>query len=440
MPRSRVKAAVIAVSTVFLLLIVRSGGCETTTIDHRTLTLSECVAIGVKMNPSGLISQQSLKAAQEKVGEANAGYYPAMKISSAYTYTTPGEGMAAGSPDSYDNRFSVRQTLFDAGATASLVQGVRHTISAQEYDTAKTELDIRLTTSTLFIEVLKKQELLMVAKEMLASTEKHRQQAKALYQQGVSPRADVIKSEVQVESAKLTMVSADTAVLSAKAALSAFLGVPVTIAFEVDGHEVAAIQQRPVPEAREAREAAYHLRPELMGIKARLAAADAAIDQAKSGFYPNVSLDASYGWQESTFVPEDRKWGVGVSVTLPVFERLTTRSKVGQAAASRDGIKASEIQALRAVELEVEQAWLGLKDAHERQALTTKALEQATEDLRVSEGRYQEGVGTLLEVFDAQTAMTQSKTNQIVAAFDVATAQIKLNRAIGQRSTEETGK
>jgi len=440
MPTSRVKAAIFAVSAVFLLSTARGGGSETLTIDHKTLSLSESLAIGLKLNPAGEISRQGLKGVQEKIGEARAGYYPSMKLSSAYTHTTA-EGMGASPPDNYDNRLALRQTLFDAGATSNLIQGAYHTITAQEYDTTKTSQDIRLSVSTLFIDILKKEALQTVAKTTLAGTEQHRQQSQALYKEGVSPRADVIKSEVQVSNARLSVVSADTAVLSAKAALSAFLGVPVTTQFEVDGQEVERLPH-PLPEVRQALDQAYHLRPELMGVKARLAAADAAVNQAASGFYPNVSLDASYGWQESTFVPRDSKWGVGVTVALPVFEQLTTRSKVGQATANRDGVKAAETQLLRTVELEVEQAWLGLKEAHERQAVAGKALEQATEDMRVSEGRYQEGLGVILEVIDAQTALTQAQTNQVVAAFDIATARVKLDRATGQEqgSREETGR
>lgn len=443
MSRSRIKFVVFAISTAFLLStsIASGGDSEAITIDNKTLTLGECIAIGLKTNPTGEISQQGLKAIQEKIGEAKASYYPSLKFSTAYTYTSPALLMSKeASTDNYDSRLAVRQTLFDAGATSNLVQGVHHNITAQEYDTTKTGLDIRLTVSTLFIDVLKKQALLVVAKAMLTSTEQHRQQAQALYKGGVSPRADVIKSEVQVSTARLRVVSADNAVLSAKAALSASMGVPVTIQFEVEGQEVERMQHRSLSDVREALDQAYHLRPELMGVKARLAAADASVSQAESGFYPNVSLDASYGWQENTFVPTETKWGVGVTVALPVFEQLTTRSKVGQAMANRSIVKASETLAMRAVELEVEQAWLGMKEAHERQAVTVKALEQATEDMSVSEGRYQEGMGVILEVIDAQTALTQAKTNQVVAAFDIATARVKLDRATGQRPMEEIGK
>jgi len=69
--------------------------------------------------------------------------------------------------------------------------------------------------------------------------------------------------------------------------------------------------------------------------------------------------------------------------------------------------------------------------------VTKKAIEQAEEDMRVSEGRYKEGLGNILEVIDAQTALTQAKTNSVVATYDIANAIAKLDRATGEGMREE---
>ncbi|HCL81969.1 MAG TPA: hypothetical protein DHW81_07080, partial [Nitrospiraceae bacterium] len=124
---------------------------------------------------------------------------------------------------------------------------------------------------------------------------------------------------------------------------------------------------------------AHSGRPEIRGIRAKIDSAQINIKQAESGLYPSLSLDASYGWQESSFFPNDNKWSAGLTVNLPVFEQLTTRSKINQAAANRNGLKATELQTLRNVELDVQQAWLSLKEALERLGVTKKAIEQAEE-------------------------------------------------------------
>jgi len=429
---SRVKAAGAIVAVILLLVTGNVAGNEPVSIDGRILTLSQCIDLGLKTNPAGAISLQGLKAAREKIEEGRSGYYPSFKLSSGYTYTTPQDSMPQVSEDSYDTRLALRQTLFDAGATANLLKGIRHGVSVQEHEVSKTELDIAYNIRLTFIDTLKKQALLEVEKKARESSERHLAQAQALHQAGVSSRADVIKSEVQLSNARLNVVRAENAVLSAKAALSAFMGVEVTVQFALDGREVDSLPQAGLPEVREVRAEAVQRRPELKGVQARLEAATAAISQAESGSYPQVSLDASYGWQENSFVPADKKWGVGVTVGIPIFEQLTTRSKVAQAEAGRNGLKGAALQARRLVELEVEQAWLGLKEAQDRLPVSRKAREQAEEDLRVSEGRYKEGLGTILEVIDAQTGLTSARTNSVVAAYDIANAQAKLDRATGK--------
>lgn len=405
--------------------------------EGKILTLDECIRIGLKTNPSAEISLQSLRAVQEKIGEAKGGYYPSFKFSSSYTYTTPLEGKAAAAPDNYDTRFSVRQTLYDAGATSNLVEGLRQSIRSQEYDVKKTTLDIILAIKSAFYETVKRRDLLAVAKSSLISADKHLEQAKALFQEGLSPRSDVIKAEVQVTNAQLEVIKAENAALLAKANLAAAMGLPVITTFEV-AIEDPALQMPLLPTIGDTIKHAYEIRPEIRGIRAKIESAQTNIRQAESGLYPGLSLDASYGWQKDTFMPDDKKWSVGLTISMPVFEQLTTRSKINQAVANLNGIKSSELQTLRNVELDVQQAWVALKEALERLSVTRKALELAVEDIRVSEGRYREGLGNILEVIDAQTALTLASANDVVAMYDIANAKAKLDRASGEEMQEES--
>ena len=217
------------------------------------------------------------------------------------------------------------------------------------------------------------------------------------------------------------------------------MGQPVTTDFNVAA-EKEIEQLSALPSLKNVIVLAYEQRPELKGSRARIESAKASIDQAKSGLYPNLSLDASYGWQQGEFSPNEKKWSVGLTVGIPIFEQLTTKSKINQAAASLAGLKATETQTMRNVELDVQQAWLSLKEAMERLEVTKKTLEQAGEDMRVSEGRYKEGLGNILEVTDAQTALTQARTNNVIALYDIENAGAKLDRAIGKETMEETNK
>lgn len=437
MSAKRVELAVAGVLVIFLLFFNTGAYGETEGIEGRTLTLKECVSIGLKQNPQTEISQQNLKAVEEKVGEAWGGYYPSFKFSSGYTYTGQQEKTIQG-PDAYDTRFFVKQTLFDAGATSDLVRSIRHNITAQDFEVKKTAFDIVLGVKNTFYDVLKKKDLLEVSRTALTTAEKHLEQSKELYKEGLAPRSDVIKSEVQVSNTRLDVIKAENSLLSAKANLAAAMGQSVTTDFNVVSQDEGLLPA--LPPFKDALLLAYDQRPELKGSLAKIESAKASIDQAKSGLYPNLSFDASYGWQQGEFSPSEKKWSVGLTVGIPIFEQLTAKSKVNQAAANLASLKATETQTIRNTELDVQQAWLSLKEAIERFDVTKKTLEQAEEDMRVSEGRYKEGLGNILEVIDAQTALTQARTNKVVALYDSASSSAKLDRAIGKEIAEETNK
>jgi outer membrane protein TolC len=433
---NRAQLTVVGAVVVFVFIMLFNAGAYggTEGIEGKTLALRECISLGLKQNPSAEISAQNLKAAQEKIGEAWGGYYPSVKLSSSYTFTGQQEIMPLG-PDVYDTRLFVKQTLFDAGSTSSLVRSVRHNITAQDYEVKKTVSDIVLGVKSGFYDILKKRDLLEVSRTALTTVEKHLQLSKELYREGLAPRSDVIKSEVQVSNAGLEVIKAENALLSTKANLAIAMGQPVTTEFNIVSHDEGVLSM--LPSFKDLLLLAYDQRPELKGSRARIEAAKATISQVKSGLYPNISLDASYGWQQAAFEPSDKKWSVGLTVGIPVFEQLTTKSKMSQAAANLNGLQAAEIQTIRSIELDVQQAWLSLKEAMERLDVTKKTLEQTQEDMRVSEGRYKEGLGNILEVIDAQTALTQAKTNNVVAAYDIANAQARLDRATGKGTGEE---
>jgi outer membrane protein TolC len=437
MSANRTELAIICVIVLFLLLFNTVVYGETEGIEGRTLTLKECISIGLKQNPLTEISLQNLKAVQEKVGEAWGGYYPSFKLSSFYTFTAQQEIMPTG-PDAYDTRLFLRQTLFDAGMTSNLIRSIKHNITAQDYVVRKTAFDIVLGVKSAFYDVLKKRDLLEVSKTALKTAEKHLEQSTELYKEGLAPRSDVIKSEVQVSNARLDVIKAGNALLSAKAELATAMGQPVTTDFDAASQDDGLIPI--LPSFKDVLILAYGQRPELKESRARIDSAKANIDQAKSGLYPNLSLDASYGWQQDDFSPSEKKWSVGLTVGIPIFEQLTTKSKISQVAANLAALKAGEMQTMRNIELDVQQAWLALKEAMERLDVIKKTLEQAEEDMRVSEGRYKEGMGNILEVIDAQTALTQAKTNNVVVLYDIENARAKLDRAIGEETMEETNK
>jgi len=417
------------VLALFIVGAIDSAAASDVVIEGKVLTLEECIQIGLKTNPARDIAVQNYNIAGEKIGEARGPYYPVFKLSASYENKPPPPMTLTGL---YDERVTVKQLLFDAGATSYSLENAKHNMEAQKHDVKRAELDIVLSITTAFYEILKRQDITAVTKAALKTAEIHVEQTKTLYQQGLAPRSDVLKMEVQLSNAKLDVIKAAGDLLLAKATLSAALGLSATTDFEVRESKMRGDKDA-LPLIEDLKNIAYGQRPELRVSSEKIAASTAAIDQVKRSKYPNLSFEASYGYQKRVDFTKEEKWSVGLNLTLPVFEQLIAQSKLNQAVAGKEALSAIDVQLRRSIELEIYQSWLGLKNGIEKMQVTKITLDQAMQDMHTSEGRYKEGTGNIVEIMDSQTVVTQAAINNVIALYDVANARARLNRAVGNQ-------
>jgi outer membrane protein len=162
---------------------------------------------------------------------------------------------------------------------------------------------------------------------------------------------------------------------------------------------------------------------------------ETAIKMAKSGKLPSVSLSASNGWNGSVLPGSgDDDWSVGLSASWSIFDAGSTSAKVKQADASLDKAKEQLVQVKNSAALEVRQNYLSMQEAEKRIDTNKVAVGKAEEDLVIAREKYNAGVGTNLDVIDAQLALTQAKTNEIQALFDYNVNVAKIDKAIGLKA------
>jgi outer membrane protein len=124
-------------------------------------------------------------------------------------------------------------------------------------------------------------------------------------------------------------------------------------------------------------------------------------------------------------------WSAQLSLRWNIFQGWVTTAQEREARASLVGLGAQRDLLRQQVRLELEQARLALSGAKAALLATDEAVESARERLRLAEGRYQQGVGNIIEMGDAQLAMTQAAAQQVRARFDVSTARARLLLALG---------
>ncbi|MFN3480707.1 MAG: TolC family protein, partial [Thermodesulfovibrionales bacterium] len=178
-------------------------------------------------------------------------------------------------------------------------------------------------------------------------------------------------------------------------------------------------------------------RPDLRSIISKRKAAEQSVELVRKNYNPTISGTINYGWGGNNF-PLEREWNLGATLSIPIFNGYLTRYQVAEAEANLYAIKANEELLRQSIYVEVQQAYLNLKEAEERIPAAELVVRQATENLELARGRYEAGVGNPIEVTDAETSYVNARSAYIQALTDYRIAIAALEKAMG-RGYEEIG-
>ncbi|HND98825.1 MAG TPA: TolC family protein, partial [Plasticicumulans sp.] len=170
--------------------------------------------------------------------------------------------------------------------------------------------------------------------------------------------------------------------------------------------------------------------------EAELAAASARIGVAEAELYPKLTLSGTLGiaaTQVSNLGPSGAQtWSFGPALSLPIFEGGRLRSVVAAREAALDGARARYEQTVLGAVGEVETAAATLTETRARRAALVRSLAALQRALGHADDRYRAGVSSFLDVLDAQRALFVTEIEVARADRDLAAAQVRLHKALGQ--------
>jgi outer membrane protein TolC len=321
------------------------------------------------------------------------------------------------------------QTIYDFGRTSNSVKINRENVLSSQEDVAITRLNVILNVDQAYYGVLQGKHLITVAQETVKQTQEHLDQAHGFYQAGTKPKIDVTRAEVDLASAQLALIQAKNNYWVAHITLNNAMGLRQDLQYEIE--DTLAFKPRQITLA-EILNAAYEKRPELIQFKARMRGQDATINLAKASYYPVLSGNASY-LLRSTGFDDPFYWDMflGASLNFPLFSGFSTPAQIAQAKANLRSLQAQEENTKLNIRLEGEQAYLGLRVADEQIKVTEKAVTQAQENWDLATGRYQVGVGSPLEITDAEVSLANARANHIQALYNYKIAEARIEKAMG---------
>ena len=408
----------------FVLIMPLEAYAEELVNKDESLTLERCIEIALKKHPSVVAAKHSIDVNQNKIGEAKSNYYP--QLSSISGYNRYWDGL---SDQNYSTALSLNQNIYDFGKTTSQVNIQKFNLNAAQADLENTSDLVIFNVSQGYYTVLKNKRNRDVAQETVAQFDHHLKQAKGFYQAGTRAKFDVTRAEVDLSNSKLNLIKAENALRLAKVSLNNAIGLPYAPEYRIEDNLDFAKYALPLEEAVER---AYNNRADLQSLLAKKKAATESIELAKKGYYPTLSGSASYTWVNED-MSSQKGWKVGASFTIPLFSGFLTTYQVQEYEANLKVLNANEELLRQSILLDIQQAYLNLREAEERISNTQLTVKQAQENLDLVNGRYMAGIGNPIEVTDAQVSYSNAKTSYNQALYDYKIAQASIVKAMGEK-------
>jgi outer membrane protein len=251
--------------------------------------------------------------------------------------------------------------------------------------------------------------------------------AKGFFDVGTQPKSAVTRAEVDVATGQLNLITAVNNVNIFRLTLNQLMGIPINTPTEiVDNLAYIPVKYEPKDLLNET----FARRPEYKQIKAQYEQADYTVKQQFRNFFPNVVAQGTYGSAGSDM---NEAYSYGLQLNWTIFDGGNKIALYKQAIAQRDAALARVRDTELTIWQQVERAYVTVQQAEESIGAAQKGVESADENFRLSQGRFDAGVANIIELTDAQLALTtaQSQVAQALAAYWIAT--VELDRFIGRR-------
>ena len=419
---------------IFVLVGIVLCGISHASVQEEPLTLDQCIAIALERHPSLQGACREVAGAKAGVRASKSAALPQLAVAGAYTQNNgqPVGGFLSSPPEGFAAAISAKQLIYDSGRTPAAIRDANYSLAASAADYSDVEQTVVLGVRQSYYGVLAAEQLVVTQTQAGDLSELHLKEARARHDEGIAPKADVTKAEVEVSNAELGLIHAQSGVSLAYAALNNALGLPPTTSLKLTG-QVKTLQEQ--PKLEDLLNMAYCNRPELKRIDAQIQSAQAKVTVAGAATKPAVYLAGGDVWPRTisgTGPVNGSNWTIGVAVSQSIWDGGGTKARVEQAREAVGKLQADLANEKQQVGLEVQQAYLNVVEADQRMIAAAKLVEQADENHRIAQGRYKEGVGPMIDVVDAETQLTAARTSYVQAQLDALVGRAKLDRATGQ--------
>jgi outer membrane protein TolC len=399
------------------------------------ITLADALRRAARLDPNYVRALGAVdNAAWARRAAFSAMILPSVSVGSDYTsFSTSQFNVGTGAParSSATARIDARFELFAGGRKfATLSQAGADLESARAGEDQQRFLTA-LDTEADFYSVLSNHELVEVSRDRVRRAEEQLVVARARVVSGAAVQTDSLNLLLELNRARIGLLQDEARLRVARLALGQRVGSP-------GGIDAVPLDTARAPDLPltliEAMQQAVEQGPEYRVARANERSAEAAVRARRGSYLPSVFLSAN----ETTF--GDNFYPVGltrrtfvVSLSFPLWDNANRELAYARARNARELARATRADLERAAEVDVTSAWEAYQTARATTDYSVQALIVARESFRVQEARYRAGASTILDLLDAQAALTQAEADLVQSRYAARLALAGLEAILGRR-------
>jgi len=400
----------------------------------RQLTITDVVDIALTNNPATRASWSQARAAAFSFGSERGQYFPTVNATATLgrNQTPATTTRSAGRTTQYGPSISLNYLLLDFGGRSGSIERARQDLFAANLTHNATIQNVVLQAEVAYFTYMATSALLGAERSAIAEAQANLNAAQQRNRVGLATIADVLQARTALSQEELNLETVQGNLQAARGALAAALGLPANLPFEL----------QPMTEPLPVRTLALSVdsvindalrnRPDLQAARAQAEAAAQSVRVARSAALPSLTLNSNAGRTFSNprlFAGPSYSLQLGLSI--PIFNGFSHQYDIAAARAQADAVAALADQTRQQVVTEVFVSYYALQTAQQRVTTADDLLASATQAVQVAAGRYREGVGSIIELLTAQTALANARAQQVQARWQWYTSLAQLARDAG---------
>jgi outer membrane protein len=434
------------VTSLLIAGLVQSSLAAEGSSPSAVLTLDEAVKMALALQPQLQQMRAGTEAAYARADEARAPLLPRVDLAGTYFRGTanfaarpgsfPPTGTTVTRPASFRSfnfwqlGATASQLIYDFNWTWDRWRSAQATAESQRFSEYSFRLQTILNVQVAYFTVRARKDLVTVAQDTLNNQLRHLHQIEGFVRVGTRPEIDLAQARTDEANARVMLINAENNYETSKAQLNQTIGIERSTDYEVGNETLPPFPSEDAP-TEPLLDRALKARPEFISIEQSVRAQRYIISSVKGLYFPSFLLGASFTDNGISLDGLTWNWSAQLQVQWNIFQGLLTKSQSREANYNLVAIEAQRDGLRQSVRLEVEQARFFLRGAKAALIAAGEALENARIRLRLAERRYQTGVGDVIELGDAQLALTAAAAQEVTARFNVAIGRAQLIKAIG---------